>query len=93
MSRMEGSPSLETRWLRRNLSLDVLASVGIGVTIAMVVSLLPSIAREAGMAPIVLALLAAGEPIQSYLHQGCWLDLGRPEDYERAHLAGPGLVD
>ena len=56
---MEGSPSLETRWLRRNLSLDVLASVGIGVTIAMVVSLLPSIAREAGMAPIVLALLAA----------------------------------
>lgn len=59
MSRSEGSPSLETRWLRRNLSLDVLSSVGIGVTLAMVVSLLPSIAREAGMAPLVLALLAA----------------------------------
>ena len=46
-----------------------------------------------GFDQLVLALLAAGEPIQSYLHQGCWLDLGRPEDYERAHLAGPGLVD
>jgi len=56
---MEGPPSLDARWLRRNLSLDVLASVGIGVTLAMVISLLPSIAREAGMAPIVLALLAA----------------------------------
>jgi MFS family permease len=45
--------------LRRNLSLDVLSSVGVGVMLAMTVSLLPSAARQAGMAPIVLALLAA----------------------------------
>ena len=59
MSRLEGSPSLESQWLRRNLSLDVLSAVGVGVMLAMVVSLLPSAARQAGMAPIVLALLAA----------------------------------
>jgi len=59
VSRLEGSPSLEARWLRRNLSLDVLSAVGVGVMLAMVVSLLPSAARQAGMAPIVLALLAA----------------------------------
>ena len=59
MSRLEGSPSLESRWLKRNLSLDVLSSIGVGVMLAMVVSLLPSAARQAGMAPVVLALLAA----------------------------------
>lgn len=59
MSRLEGSPSLELRWLRRNLSLDVLSSIGVGVMLAMVASLLPSAARQAGMAPVVLALLAA----------------------------------
>lgn len=59
MSRLEGSPSLDSRWLRRNLSLDVLSAVGVGVMLAMTVSLLPSAARQAGMAPIVLALLAA----------------------------------
>ena len=59
MSRLEGSPSLESRWLRRNLTLDVVAAIGVGITIAMVVSLLPSVARQAGMAPVVLALLAA----------------------------------
>ncbi|MFN8624051.1 MAG: MFS transporter [Chloroflexota bacterium] len=45
--------------MRRNLSLDVIAAIGVGVSVAMVVSLLPSAARQAGMAPIVLALLAA----------------------------------
>ena len=47
-------------WLRRNLSLDVLSSVGVGVMLAMVVvAAAVSAARQAGMAPIVLALLAA----------------------------------
>jgi hypothetical protein len=58
LSRLEGSPSLESRWLRRNLSSDVVATVGVGVGVAMVVSLLPSAARRDGMAPLGLALLA-----------------------------------
>jgi NDP-sugar pyrophosphorylase family protein len=37
-----------------------------------------------GFDKLVLAMLAAGEPIQTFLHCGRWLDLGRPEDYETA---------
>jgi NDP-sugar pyrophosphorylase family protein len=33
---------------------------------------------------LVLRLLAAGEPVGSYLFDGHWLDIGRHEDYERA---------
>jgi NDP-sugar pyrophosphorylase family protein len=33
---------------------------------------------------LVLALLAAGEPVGSFLHDGYWLDIGRHDDYERA---------
>jgi NDP-mannose synthase len=33
---------------------------------------------------LVLALLAAGEPVAAYLHDGYWLDIGRPDDYQRA---------
>ncbi len=33
---------------------------------------------------LVLRLLAAGEPVGSYLYEGYWLDIGRHEDYERA---------
>ena len=33
---------------------------------------------------LVLALLAAGEPVGSYLYDGYWLDVGRHDDYELA---------
>ena len=33
---------------------------------------------------LVLALLAAGEPVGSFLFDGYWLDIGRHDDYERA---------
>jgi MFS family permease len=45
--------------MHRNLLLDVAASVGIGVTVAMVLTLLPTAARQGGMAPLGLAALAA----------------------------------
>ncbi|MBI1293251.1 NTP transferase domain-containing protein [bacterium] len=38
-----------------------------------------------GFDQLVLALLAANEPIHSFRHTGRWLDLGRPEDYEAAN--------
>ncbi|HOE98064.1 MAG TPA: sugar phosphate nucleotidyltransferase [Candidatus Sumerlaeota bacterium] len=37
-----------------------------------------------GFDQLVLALLAAGEKVEAFPHEGNWLDLGRPEDYERA---------
>ena len=33
---------------------------------------------------LVLALLAADEPVGSYLFDGYWLDIGRHDDYEQA---------
>lgn len=33
---------------------------------------------------LVLRLIAAGEPVGSYLFDGYWLDIGRHDDYERA---------
>ena len=33
---------------------------------------------------LVRALLAAGEPVGAYFHDGLWFDIGRHEDYERA---------
>lgn len=38
-----------------------------------------------GFDQLVLALLEAGEPIRAFPHDGKWLDLGRPEDYEQAN--------
>ena len=33
---------------------------------------------------LVIALLAAGQPVYARPHNGLWLDIGRPEDYECA---------
>ncbi len=45
--------------LTRNLSLDVASAVGIGIGVAMVSALLPTIARRAGLDALGLAVLAA----------------------------------
>ena len=38
-----------------------------------------------GFDRLVLDLLAAGRNPASYLFEGYWLDIGRPEDYDRAN--------
>jgi NDP-mannose synthase len=40
--------------------------------------------RSFDLPDLVLVLLAAGEPVGSYLYDGYWLDIGREEDYRRA---------
>ncbi len=37
-----------------------------------------------GLDDLVLDMLAAGQPINTYPHSGYWLDIGRPDDYEQA---------
>jgi NDP-sugar pyrophosphorylase family protein len=37
-----------------------------------------------GFDELMQAMLDAGERVYSYAHTGYWLDLGRPDDYERA---------
>jgi DHA1 family inner membrane transport protein len=47
------------RSISRNLSLDLIAAIGYGITGALVSTLLPTIARRGGMEPLGLAALAA----------------------------------
>jgi MFS family permease len=51
----------------RNLALDLLAAVGVGVTGALITALLPTIARRGGLEPLGLAALAAAPFIANLL--------------------------
>ena len=50
---------VRTGGLRRNVALDSMLAVGGGITLAVVGGLLPSIARQSGLVPLGIALLAA----------------------------------
>lgn len=39
-----------------------------------------------GFDNLMLKMLEVGEPVNTFQHRGYWLDIGRPEDYERANL-------
>lgn len=41
--------------------------------------------RPFGFDDLMRALLARGEEIRVYPYDGYWLDIGRPDDYERAN--------
>lgn len=49
------------------------------------------IGEALGFDRLVLDLLAAGRPPASYQFDGFWLDIGRPEDYDRANAEFAGL--
>jgi MFS transporter, DHA1 family, staphyloferrin B biosynthesis exporter len=51
----------------RNLAFDLVAAVGVGVTMALINALLPTIARRGGLEPIGLAALAAAPFIANFL--------------------------
>jgi MFS family permease len=55
------------RALGRNLALDLLAAVGVGVSMALVTTLLPTVARRGGLEPLGLAALAAAPFIANLL--------------------------
>ncbi|HYN70737.1 MAG TPA: hypothetical protein VEX41_11100, partial [Candidatus Eisenbacteria bacterium] len=52
-------PASDRRAVARNLALDLVGAIGVGVTVAFVTALLPTIARRAGVEPLGLAALAA----------------------------------
>jgi MFS family permease len=60
-------PSAQQRAVGRNLALDLIVAVGIGITMALVTSLLPTIARRGGLEPIGLAALGAAPFIANLL--------------------------
>ena len=60
-------PSPRQLAVGRNLALDLVAAVGVGVTVALVTTLLPTIARRGGLEPIGLAALAAAPFVANLL--------------------------
>ena len=63
---------------------EYLVSMGIYVLNPSVVDLIP---RQGPMdfPDLVQALLGADRAVHSYVHDGYWLDLGRPDDFARAN--------
>jgi NDP-sugar pyrophosphorylase family protein len=60
-----------------------LVSMGVYVLEPRVLDLVPRNVRL-DLPELVVRLLDAGEPVHGYRHDGYWLDIGRPDDYERA---------
>jgi NDP-mannose synthase len=60
-------------------------SMGVYVANPEVANYIPR-GRAFDVPDLVLALLAAGKPVASYVYDGYWLDIGRSDDYERATL-------
>jgi len=59
--------SAQQRAVGRNLALDLVVAVGIGVSMALVTTLLPTIARRGGLEPIGLAALGAAPFVANLL--------------------------
>lgn len=69
---------------REKPTLSYSVSMGVyGVSKATLAEFEPG--RALGFDELVLHLLASGSPPASYPFDGYWLDIGRPEDYDRAN--------
>jgi MFS family permease len=77
------NPSPSRRALGRNLALDLVAATGVGVTMALVTALLPTIARRGGLEPLGLSALAAAPFVANLLSAFA----GRIGPRSSAHLA------
>lgn len=60
-------PSATQRAIGRNLALDLVAATGVGVSVALVSALLPTIARRGGLDPIGLSALTAAPFVANLL--------------------------
>ncbi|HET9084768.1 MAG TPA: MFS transporter [Candidatus Limnocylindrales bacterium] len=67
MFRPTFAPSASQREVGRNLAIDLVGAVGLGVTIALISALLPTIARRGGLEPLGLSALAAAPFVANFL--------------------------
>ena len=71
-------------------TLDYQVSMGVyGVSAESLAAYEPGLAL--GFDELVLDLLAAGRHPRAYRFDGYWLDIGRPDDYDRANAEFPAL--
>ena len=68
---------------REKPTIDYLVSTGIYVFSPQALSLLPR-AEFVNLPDFLFKLKDADHRVSAYVHDGYWLDIGRPEDYERA---------
>jgi NDP-mannose synthase len=68
---------------REKPSIDYLVSTGIYVFSPHALPLLPR-GEFVNLPDFLFKLKGAGHRVSAYVHDGYWLDIGRPEDYERA---------
>jgi NDP-mannose synthase len=71
-------------------SVPYLVSMGIYCMNRHVLDWIPE-GKPFGFDHLVLELLARGQPIRTVTHAGYWLDIGRPDDYEKAIEDWPAL--
>ena len=67
MFRPTFAPTASQREIGRNLAIDLTGAVGLGVTIALISALLPTIARRGGLEPLGLSALAAAPFVANFL--------------------------
>jgi MFS family permease len=61
------APTSSQREIGRNLALDLVGAIGLGVTMALINALLPTIARRGGLEPLGLSALAAAPFVANFL--------------------------
>ena len=62
---------------------DFLVSMGVYAASREILDRVPK-GRKFGFDDLMLELLRRGEQVRVYQYEGCWLDIGRPDDYTRA---------
>ncbi len=67
MFRPSLQPTPSQRAIGRNLALDLVAAIGVGVTMALISALLPTIARRGGLEPLGLSALAAAPFVANFM--------------------------
>jgi NDP-sugar pyrophosphorylase family protein len=70
---------------REKPKLAQLVSMGIYAVNRRVLGYIPS-SGPFGFDQLMLKLIEMGEPVNVKTHSGYWLDIGRPDDYERATI-------
>jgi NDP-sugar pyrophosphorylase family protein len=73
-------------------SIPYLVSMGVYCLSKRVLDFIPP-NRPFGFDQLVLDLIAKGELVRVEAHHGYWLDIGRPDDYEKAVDDWPALSD
>lgn len=68
---------------REKPKMNFTVSMGIYVVSRRVLDFVPK-GKPFGFDDLMLALIAAGEKVHVRLHNGYWMDIGRPDDYAKA---------